>query len=79
MENSRTRETAVDETAAQAPTFADFGLDPGIAKVIAGMGFEAPTPVQARIFQDAMAGKNLIVMAQTRIGRIKGLSRPELT
>ena len=48
-------------------TFAS--IVPALARALAGRGYEQPTPVQAAVLQDAAAGRDLLVSAQTGSGK----------
>ena len=57
-------------------SFDDFNLGPEIIQAIAEMGFETPTPVQARTYDTAMSDKNMIAMAQTGTGKTAAFGIP---
>lgn len=58
------------------PTFAELGLDEPIARAIADMGFETPTPIQARAIPVLLAGHDLIGLAQTGTGKTAAFALP---
>jgi ATP-dependent RNA helicase DeaD len=48
------------------PTFSDLGLTPTL---LDALGYEAPTPIQARTIPALLAGKDVIGQAQTGVGK----------
>jgi ATP-dependent RNA helicase DeaD len=56
--------------------FADFPLSPEILKGILEYGFEYATPVQAAAIEPALAGKDLLVRAQTGSGKTGAFGIP---
>ena len=53
--------------------FDTLGLDPKILRAITEMGFEEPSPIQAKAIPEVMAGHDVIGQAQT------GQERPLLS
>ena len=49
--------------------FSCYGLEPSVLEDIAGLGFSQPTPVQAECLPHALAGKDVIALAQTGTGK----------
>src|SRR3954466_2593986 len=49
--------------------FAALGLSPSLCQVVAGLGFAAPTPVQARAIPLLLAGRDLIGQSTTGTGK----------
>ncbi len=64
------------DTGEAAPLFDDFDLHPEIRESITRMGFETPTPVQARTFEKALKGEDIIAMAQTGTGKTAAFGIP---
>ena len=60
------------------PTFADLELDPRIVAAVAKLGFEAPTPIQARAIKPLLAGRDLIGRARTGSGKTAAFGLPLL-
>ena len=58
------------------PTFADLGLAEPVARAIADLGFEAPTPIQARAIPLLLQGRDLIGQAQTGTGKTAAFALP---
>ncbi len=59
--------------------FLDLGLSTGILNAIAELGFEKPTPVQARIIPDLLVGNgDIVCLAQTGTGKTAAFGLPTL-
>ncbi len=56
--------------------FLDLGLEPAVLEVVARIGFEHPTPIQAAVIPDAIAGKDLIGLAETGSGKTAAFVLP---
>jgi ATP-dependent RNA helicase DeaD len=59
-------------------SFADMGLSEPVLKAVAERGYVHPTPVQAKAFAPAMAGKDLIVRSKTGTGKTAAFGLPLL-
>jgi ATP-dependent RNA helicase DeaD len=60
-------------------TFADFGLKPEILKGIAELGYETPTPIQAKVIPQVLDNRSDIVgLAQTGTGKTAAFGLPLL-
>jgi ATP-dependent RNA helicase DeaD len=57
-------------------SFSDLELSEPIARAIAELGFEAPTPIQARAVPLLMAGRDMIGQAQTGTGKTAAFALP---
>jgi ATP-dependent RNA helicase DeaD len=68
-----------NETEAQRATFASIGLHPAVARVVAELGYEAPTPVQADCIPHLLAGRDLLGQAQTGTGKTAAFALPLLS
>jgi ATP-dependent RNA helicase DeaD len=62
--------------AAAEPGFDQLGLSEPIARAIAALGFEAPTPIQARAIPLLLAGRDMIGQAQTGTGKTAAFALP---
>ena len=75
-------EAAAEAAAAaepQVPTFQELGLNSYIVKAISEMGFERPTPVQARIIPTLLAEEgDIVCLAQTGTGKTAAFGLPSL-
>jgi len=69
-------EPAPLEEVSNLPVFADLGLIEPLARAIAEMGFETPTPIQARAVPLMLAGHDLIGLAQTGTGKTAAFALP---
>ena len=56
--------------------FRDLGLDPAVLEVVDRIGFEHPTPIQAAVIPDAIAGTDLIGLAETGSGKTAAFVLP---
>lgn len=61
------------------PTFESLGLSPEIVRTLSELGYEAPTPIQARSIPVLMDGKDLIGQAQTGTGKTAAFALPLLS
>jgi ATP-dependent RNA helicase RhlE len=59
-------------------TFSDFGLVAPIQKALATEGYTTPTPIQIKAIPDAMAGRDLLGIAQTGTGKTAAFALPIL-
>jgi len=60
------------------PSFSAFGLMESILDDVADMGFETPTPIQARCIPVAMTGADVMGMAQTGTGKTAAFGLPTI-
>jgi len=58
------------------PGFLEFGLSPRVLRAVESMGFEEPTPVQVQAIPSLMAGKDVVVQAQTGTGKTAAFGIP---
>jgi superfamily II DNA/RNA helicase len=61
-----------------APTFADFGVDPRVVQALAEAGITHPFPVQAETLPVALASHDIIGQAKTGTGKTLGFGIPLL-
>ncbi len=59
-------------------TFTKFGLLPALAQGVRSAGFEKPTPIQSEAIPVALAGRDLIGIAQTGTGKTAAFALPVL-
>ncbi|MBT9382513.1 DEAD/DEAH box helicase [Pseudooceanicola sp. CBS1P-1] len=59
--------------------FSDLDLDPKVLKAIAEAGYESPTPIQAGAIPPALAGKDVLGIAQTGTGKTASFTLPMIT
>ncbi|HEY5809722.1 MAG TPA: DEAD/DEAH box helicase [Povalibacter sp.] len=58
--------------------FASLGLMPELTRALADRGYTDPTPVQARVIPEILAGRDLLAGAQTGTGKTAGFTLPLL-
>ena len=56
--------------------FDELGLDPKVAKAVAESGYETPTPIQEKAIPAALAGRDVLGIAQTGTGKTAGFVLP---
>ncbi|NCF71287.1 MAG: DEAD/DEAH box helicase [Chlamydiales bacterium] len=59
-------------------SFKQLGLNDKILKTVASLGFEKPSPIQAKAIPDILAGKDVIGQAQTGTGKTAAFLLPSL-
>ena len=62
----------------QGVTFSDLGISPKLLKVLAGLKFNIPTPIQLKAIPIASTGKDVIGIAQTGTGKTLAFALPML-
>ncbi len=71
--------THIEEIAADAPvdvSFAELGLHDKLLKALNDIGYETPTPIQARSIPDAIKGRDVLGIAQTGTGKTGAFTLP---
>ncbi|MFZ5491381.1 MAG: DEAD/DEAH box helicase [Pseudomonadota bacterium] len=63
---------------AAEPTFADLDLPPALQQAVAELGYETPSPIQARIIPHLLAGRDVLGQAQTGTGKTAAFALPLL-
>jgi ATP-dependent RNA helicase RhlE len=58
--------------------FAALGLIPELTRALADRGYTEPTPVQARVIPEILAGRDILAGAQTGTGKTGGFTLPLL-
>jgi ATP-dependent RNA helicase DeaD len=61
------------------PAFRDLGLDPGLLKALQDVGYETPSPIQARTIPHLLAGADVLGQAQTGTGKTAAFALPLLS
>lgn len=59
-----------------AKTFEELGITPEVLATVREIGFEHPTPIQAEVIPAAIAGRDLIALAQTGSGKTAAFVLP---
>ncbi len=57
-------------------TFQELGLSEPLLKAISDLGYEEPTPIQARTIQRVFEGADVIAQAQTGTGKTAAFALP---
>ena len=60
-------------------SFSELGLSPKVLSAIAAAGYTNPTPIQAQAIPSAVAGKDVLGIAQTGTGKTASFVLPMLT
>ena len=74
-------EIQTEEIAADAPVdvkFSELGLDPKILKALDDMGYEKPTPIQAKAIPAALKQRDVLGIAQTGTGKTGAFVLPTM-
>ena len=58
------------------PSFSELGLPDSLLEAVAGMGFESPSPIQAKTIPLAIEGKDLVGLSQTGSGKTAAFALP---
>ena len=64
--------------AGPAPGFRELGLSEPILRALQGLGYETPTPIQARAIPHLLAGRDILGQAQTGTGKTAAFALPIL-
>ena len=56
--------------------FSDLNLDPKVLKALDEAGYKAPTPIQAGAIPPALAGRDVLGIAQTGTGKTAAFTLP---
>src|SRR6476660_3959446 len=76
--NERVTSTPTIPSTLSTPTisFADLGLSEPTLQAITELGYEEPTPIQARTIVQMRAGADIIAQAQTGTGKTAAFALP---
>src|SRR3982750_4973920 len=66
----------IEETTEAGISFADLDLAPEVLPAVRASGYTHPTPIQEQAIPLALAGRDLIGLAQTGTGKTAGLTLP---
>jgi superfamily II DNA/RNA helicase len=70
---------AEDNAAIEAVTFAELNLSPKVLSAVVDAGYVTPTPIQAGAIPHAVAGKDVLGIAQTGTGKTAAFVLPMIT
>ncbi|MFO7757403.1 MAG: DEAD/DEAH box helicase [Roseovarius sp.] len=59
--------------------FSDLNLNPKVLRAVEDAGYETPTPIQAAAIPAALAGRDVLGIAQTGTGKTAGFTLPMLS
>ncbi len=59
--------------------FSDLDLNPKVLKAVEEAGYESPTPIQADAIPHALAGRDVLGIAQTGTGKTASFTLPMIT
>ena len=59
--------------------FSDLALDPRVLQAVSDAGYETPTPIQAQAIPHALAGRDVLGIAQTGTGKTASFTLPMIT
>ncbi|MEM6744425.1 MAG: DEAD/DEAH box helicase, partial [Pseudomonadota bacterium] len=59
--------------------FTDLDLDPKVLKAVADTGYDTPTPIQAQAIPSALAGRDVLGIAQTGSGKTAAFTLPMIS
>ena len=68
-----------DDPASDDLTFTDLGLSDAVLSAVAGVGYEAPSPIQAATIPPLLAGNDVVGLAQTGTGKTAAFALPILS
>ena len=57
-------------------SFSDLGLSPEVLKAVSDAGYDTPTPIQAQAIPVALAGRDVLGIAQTGTGKTAAFTLP---
>ncbi|HOZ46686.1 MAG TPA: DEAD/DEAH box helicase [Candidatus Hydrogenedentes bacterium] len=69
----------MDNEEVPSPSFGDFEIDARCLSVIHAQGISEPTPIQAQTIPPALAGRDVVALAQTGTGKTLAFTLPSLT
>ena len=67
------------ETTPVTPGFSALALEPNVARVLAEVGYETPSPIQAAIIPSMLEGRDVLGQAQTGTGKTAAFALPILS
>ena len=70
---------SVSDTATAEIRFTDLGLAEPVLRAVQSVGYETPSPIQARAIPHLLAGSDILGMAQTGTGKTAAFALPLLS
>ena len=67
------------ESPAASPAFSALALAPAVLRVLADVGYESPSPIQAATIPPLLAGRDVLGQAQTGTGKTAAFALPILS
>jgi ATP-dependent RNA helicase DeaD len=74
-----TMSSPVTDSAPASPGFSALALDANVLRVLAEIGYEAPSPIQAATIPSLLEGRDVIGQAQTGTGKTAAFALPVLS
>ena len=71
--------TDIAANPAPVPGFSSLALSPAVQRVLADVGYESPSPIQAATIPQLLAGKDVVGQAQTGTGKTAAFALPILS
>ncbi|WP_210649645.1 DEAD/DEAH box helicase [Nocardioides sp. SYSU D00065] len=68
-----------EQPAAPEQTFSDLGLSAEVLRALADVGYETPSPIQARTIPPLLEGRDVVGLAQTGTGKTAAFALPILS
>ncbi len=68
----------IEDNGGDASGFADLKLDPDLCRVLSGLGYEEPTPIQHAAIPPLLEGRDLVGQAATGTGKTAAFALPVL-
>jgi ATP-dependent RNA helicase DeaD len=78
IETTSSTEEVADSSAPIGPTFADLDLPEPLMKALQAVGYEVPSPIQARTIPLLLGGKDVLGQAATGTGKTAAFALPAL-
>ena len=69
-------QTTQTEPEVEQVTFSDLGLPDALLRSLKQLGYETPSPIQAKAIPTVLEGKNIIGQAQTGTGKTAAFALP---
>jgi ATP-dependent RNA helicase DeaD len=77
-EDEAQQDRDTEQAAEDAKSFSELGLSEGLVNTLGELGYEEPTPIQARAIPELLSGNDVIGQAQTGSGKTAAFGLPML-